>query len=150
VFTLGPRLLGGAFVDGMAWLLRRRFAQRALVALVSGRHYSEAELDVFFTPLQHNPGVRRDLTRFLRQLSNRQTLEAARSFPRFTHPVLLVWGTSDLFFTQRLARRLLAAFPNARLELLARSRAFVPEDRPDALAPLIAQFVGPRAELLHA
>lgn len=149
-FSAGPRRLGQPFVDWMARLLRNRLAQRILLATVSLRSYSDAELDANFAPLLGDAAVRRDLSRFLASVSNRLTLDAARHFHAFTRPVLLVWGTSDPFFTQRLARRLRRAFPDARLELLARSRAFVPEDRPEALAAMIAAFVGQPQEQAHA
>lgn len=141
-FSHGPRLLGPAFVNLLAGLLHSRLAQRALLALVSRSHYSDAELDAVMRPLLDDPGARRDLHRFLAAMSNRDTLAAARSFPNFRHPVLLVWGQNDPFFTRRLARRLQASFPNARLELVGPSRAFVPIDQPAALARHILAFAG--------
>lgn len=65
-------------------------------------------------------------------------MEAASRFPDFRGPVLIVWGEDDLFFYPRLAGRLQRDFPNTRLELVDRSRAFVPEDRPERLAELIS------------
>jgi pimeloyl-ACP methyl ester carboxylesterase len=81
----------------------------------------DAELDAYYgNLLTGGPGVREDLTRFLRQVSNRDTLEAARSFPGFRGPVLLVWGEGDPIFPARYARRLRDDFPDPaalRLEL---------------------------------
>jgi len=54
--------------------------------------------------------------------------------------VLIVWGDRDLFFSPRLALRLQQDFPNARLEAVSGSRAFVPEDAPERLAQLIREF----------
>jgi len=81
------------------------------------------------------------MTRFLQAVSNRYTLEAARTFSGFHHPVLLVWGRDDPFFSSRLALRLQQAFPNATLERLPHSRAFVPIDQPEVLAQQITEFV---------
>lgn len=141
-FSIGPRLIGQRFADGIAWLLRFRFAQRLLFATVSRRRMSTADLDATFTPFLENAAIRRDVTRFLAQVTNRLTLDAARHFAQFTHPVLLVWAQNDLLFTRGLARRLQAAFPNATLEFITHSRAFVPQDQPGLLAHHIAAFVG--------
>ena len=134
------RLFGVRFVDALAWTLRTRFAQRALVKTVSLSNVDDATLDANMVPLIRDPGVRRDLARFLGSISNRYTLEAARSFPGFDRPVLLAWGLEDFFFSPRLALRMQHDFPNARLEAVAGSRAFVPEDRPGQLAQLIREF----------
>ena len=104
------------------------------------RRMDEATLDAYIGPLIRDAGVRRDLARFLGGVSNRYTLEAARSFPGFDRPVLIVWGDRDLFFSPRLALRLQQDFPNARLEAVSGSRAFVPEDGPERLAQLIREF----------
>jgi pimeloyl-ACP methyl ester carboxylesterase len=135
------RLFGVRFVDLLAWTLRGRLAQRALVATVSLRHVDNATLDANMTPLIQDPGVRRDLQRFLTRVSNRYTLEAARSFPGFDRPVLIAWGLEDFFFSPRLALRMQHDFPDARLEAVPASRAFVPEDRPEHLVRLIEEFL---------
>jgi pimeloyl-ACP methyl ester carboxylesterase len=121
--------------------MRSRAAQRLLLKTVAKRRMDEATLDAYFTPLLTDAGVRRDMTRFLRQVSKRYTLEAAKSFPGFRRPVLIAWGEDDLFFLKKYARRLQHDFPDARLEFLPNSRAFVPEDRPGRLAELIGAFV---------
>lgn len=141
IFHYGPRFLGARFVDALAWVLRFRPAQRLLLKLVAKRRMDEATLDAYFANVTGNPGVRRDLTRFLRKVSKKHTLEAARRFPDFRRPVLIVWGEDDVFFLSRYARRLQEDFPDARLQFLSCSRAFVPEDRPQALARLVHGFV---------
>jgi pimeloyl-ACP methyl ester carboxylesterase len=134
------RLFGTRFVDLLAWALRARFAQRALFKTVAIRHIDEATLDAYAGRLLLDAGVRRDLARFLSEVSSRYTLEAAQSFPGFDFPVLIAWGDKDPFFSPRLALRLQRDFPNARLEAVAGSRAFVPEDGPGQLARLIEEF----------
>jgi pimeloyl-ACP methyl ester carboxylesterase len=139
-FHYAARLFGTRFVDLLAWPLRARFAQRVLFKTVALGPIDNATLDAYMTPLIQDPGVRRDLARFLHGVSKRYTLEAARSFPDFGRPVLIAWGDSDLFFSPRLALRLQSDFPDARLEVVSGSRAFVPEDRPERLASLIGTF----------
>jgi pimeloyl-ACP methyl ester carboxylesterase len=134
------RLFGARFVDLLAWTLRARFAQRTLFKTVAIRHIDDATLDAYSGRFMQDAGVRRDLARFLRGVSRRYTLEAARSFPDFGRPVLIAWGDKDLFFSPRLALRLQQDFPDARLEAVKGSRAFVPEDGPERLARLIVEF----------
>lgn len=143
-FQYAARFFGTRFVDLLALVLRTRTAQRALFKTVALRRMDDATLDAYSTPLIRDAGVRRDLARLLGSVSNRYTLEAARSFPDFRRPVLIAWGEDDLFFSVRLAGRLQRDFPDARLELVDRSRAFVPEDRPERLADLIAGFLRER------
>ena len=140
-FHYGAQFFGTHFVDFLLWLFQSRIAQRLLVATVSHRHLDTTTLDTYFTPPHSNAGVRRDLTRFLQAVSNRYTLEAARTFPHFQHPVLIAWGKDDLFFSSSLARRLQQSFPKATLEYISQSRAFVPEDQTAFLYQRIAEFV---------
>ncbi|MBA2714988.1 MAG: alpha/beta hydrolase [Rubrobacteraceae bacterium] len=139
-FHYAARLFGTRFVDLLAWTLRARVAQRALVKTVALRRVDDATLDANMGPLIQDPGIRHDLARFLGSVSNRYTLEAARSFRGFDRPVLIAWGLSDFFFSPRLALRMQHDFPLARLEAIPGSRAFVPEDRPGQLAELIEEF----------
>lgn len=140
------RLFGERFVGGLAWVLRARAAQRLLLWTVSKRRAEDATLDAYFGSLLRDARVRRDLARFLRDVSSRYTLRAARAFPGFRLPVLIAWGDEDIFFSLRLARRLRQDFPDAVLKVISGSRAFVPEDRPDRLAEEIEAFVRSNAE----
>lgn len=134
------RVPGFAFALGR--FLQTRIGRRAFLAPFA-RTVPEPEiLDSYFAPLGADPGVRRDMTKLLRGISHRQTLEAARAFPGFAKPVLLAWAPEDRFtFPLRFAHRLRDAFPDARLEEIRDSRTLVPEDQPERLAALIAAFV---------
>lgn len=138
-FHYGARFLGTGFASLLALLLRSRGAQRWMARTLSYSHIEDAILDAYFVPLRRR-GVRRDLTRFLQAVSNRYTLEAAQTFPQFAHPVLLLWAKNDPFFPAKLAEHLQETFPDATLEFLDRSRAFIPEDQPEALARRIEAF----------
>lgn len=140
-FSFGARVFGIHFANFLAWVLRARSAQRLFMAALAHRRPGAGELDAFFSPLLHQPFARSDMTRFLRAVSNRYTLEAAQTFSGFHHPVLLVWGKDDPFFSSRLAVRLQKAFPDARLQFLSHSRAFVPVDQPEILAQQIKEFM---------
>jgi pimeloyl-ACP methyl ester carboxylesterase len=140
-FHYGARVFGIRFANFLAWVLRARSAQRLFVAALAHRRPELEELDAFFHPLLHQTFARREMTRFLQAVSNRYTLEAARWFSGFGHPVLLLWGKDDPFFSQRLARRLQQAFPDARLHFLSHCRAFVPVDQPEVFAQYMTEFV---------
>jgi pimeloyl-ACP methyl ester carboxylesterase len=140
-FHYGARLFGIQFANFLALILHARSAQRLFVAALSHRRLSLAELDAIFHPLLHIPGVRSDMTHFLQAVSNHYTLEAAQTFSDFHHPVLIVWGKDDPFFSSRLAVRLQQAFPDATLKHLSHSRAFVPLDQPEVFAQQITEFV---------
>jgi pimeloyl-ACP methyl ester carboxylesterase len=81
--------------------------------------------------------VRRDLVKVLRAISPEATLAAAKQFPEFGSPVLVVWGTRDVYFATSDAERLVEAFADARLELIEGARTFVQLDAPARLAELI-------------
>jgi pimeloyl-ACP methyl ester carboxylesterase len=98
--------------------------------------------DSFVDPSIHDAGVRRDLVKFLKTISPEYTLAAARRFREFHQPVLVAWGDRDRFFTMELGKRIAAAFPDARLEVIAGARTFVAEDAPGRLAELIHEFAG--------
>lgn len=140
-FHYGAQFLGIQFANLLAWMLRARWFQRRFMATLTHRHLSQEELDVFLGPLLQHSFVRRDMTRFLQAVSKRWTLDAAQVFSHFVHPVLLVWGKDDPFFSLHLATRLQRAFPDARLRHLSHARAFVPLDQPEALAQHILAFV---------
>jgi pimeloyl-ACP methyl ester carboxylesterase len=101
----------------------------------------DAMLKSWVAPLRDR-AVRRDLVKFLRGVSPRQTVEAAERLPGFSGPVLIAWGTKDRFFPLSDAERLAALFSDARLEKIDGARAFVQFDAPDRLARLIADWQG--------
>ncbi len=141
LFQHAPRIFGIKFTNTLAWFLRFRVIQRGILWTVSKRRPDISTLDSYMKPLISNSGIREDLTRFLSSISNRYTLEAARSFGNFRNPVLLVWAEDDFFFLPRYAERLRNDFPDATLEHAPNSRAFVPEDQPCLLAERIERFV---------
>ncbi len=116
-------------------------SRRLLHATLADHNPGNDVLSSYFTPVIADPGVRRDLAMVLEGASSHDTLAAAETFPRFTKPVLIVWGDDDLIFKKRDARQLAHDFPNARLESVAASRAFVSEDQPEIFARFISDFI---------
>jgi pimeloyl-ACP methyl ester carboxylesterase len=101
----------------------------------------DATLESWISPLRDR-AVRRDLVKFLRAVSPRETVKAAERLPDFQGQVLIAWGTKDRFFPIADAERLAALFTDARLEKIEGARAFVQFDAPDRLAGLMIQALG--------
>jgi pimeloyl-ACP methyl ester carboxylesterase len=120
--------------------LRRHGVQR--LPLVYGwvvkRHPPAEIMRGWIEPGLRDAGVRRDFGKAFRATRVSQTLEAARGLPNFRKPALVVWQTErTLIYPVRHGRRL-AELLRAPLELVDDSYVYVPEDRPERLAELIA------------
>jgi pimeloyl-ACP methyl ester carboxylesterase len=144
-FLLLPRIPGGIW--GFVQSLRLNFVQKVLVALLAKTQMEIGVRQSLFQPLIRQQEIRRDLHKFMYDVSNRYTKEAALQFSSFKKPVLLVWGKNDPFFTTRLAERLNRDFPDARLHYVDNSRTFVSEDQPAKLAEHIHSFLHSTSEV---
>ena len=82
-------------------------------------------------------GIRRDLRKVLVGIKARYTLDAAAANADFPNPVLIAWGDDDRLFSRKLAERLVADLPHARLTTLEDCAAFAALDQPERLAALI-------------
>jgi pimeloyl-ACP methyl ester carboxylesterase len=89
--------------------------------------------------------IREDLRRFTGSMNRQSTVRAAARLSQFTKPALVAWSADDAFFPLEDGRRLAAALPDSRLEVISDARTFSMIDQPDALAGLIADFAGARA-----
>jgi len=97
-------------------------------------------------PVLSSRGVRRDVRKLFRGVTPRLTQEAAARFGEFDRPVLVAWAPEKDFFPVEYGERLARDFPRGRLERIEDSWTFVPEDQPERLAQLIAEFVREPAE----
>jgi pimeloyl-ACP methyl ester carboxylesterase len=95
------------------------------------------------TPLRTDGDIRKETASFMRGILPADLLDVSTRLGRFTRPVLLVWGTGDRYFPMSLARRLAAAFPDARLVEVDGGRTFLPLDAPDRIASEIRTFLVP-------
>ena len=91
-------------------------------------------------PALTDAGVREDLRRFTASLRRETTVAAGARLPEFGKPALIAWSADDAFFPAEDGRRLAAALPDARLDVISGARTFSMIDRPNALADLIADF----------
>jgi pimeloyl-ACP methyl ester carboxylesterase len=135
-----------AHVPGAYWLLAQA-ARSARVrrsplgfGMLSHTALPDQLTGEWLAPLRRRD-VRADAIATLKAIDKRDTLGAAERLGERPLPVLLAWAPDDLMFTLRYAERLAAMIPGARLEQIADSRAFVPQDQPLRLAESIAAFV---------
>lgn len=131
------RLPGGP--SFFAWTLRLRAVQKLLYALLAHAPLEPHIAKGYFKGFIHDRDIRRDATKVALGVSKRYTLDAAQRFGEFHKPVSVVWGQDDRLFV--FGERLAQAFPNARLERVAGSRTFVPEDQPEVLTKSITLFM---------
>jgi pimeloyl-ACP methyl ester carboxylesterase len=99
-----------------------------------------APLGEWMRPYLGDREIRRDAIKVLRGISPRYTNEAAERLRSFDRPTLLAWAVEDRFFKLSFAERLAATIPEAQLEPIEDSYAFVSEDQPGRLTELIRGF----------
>jgi pimeloyl-ACP methyl ester carboxylesterase len=131
----------GALTIGLQ-IMRVPALRRSFVGfgLLSRRPIPDEILAAWVTPFLSDAGVRRDTAGLLRALKVREMLEAAEKLRHFARPTLLAWAREDRVFKVRDAERLAQAIPDCRLEVIEDCGTFVPEDQPERLAELIAEF----------
>ncbi len=112
--------------------------------MLTHRPIPDELMAAWVAPLRER-AIRADVIAILKAIDKRDTLRAADALRERPLPLLLAWAPDDLVFPLRFAERLAAIVPGARLEQIADSRAFIPEDQPERLAGLIAGFVEEQA-----
>ena len=103
-------------------------------------------VESYLWPPGSSRGVRRDLGKFLRGVHPRHTLAAAEALRTFTKPVLLLWGKEEKLFPIRLAHRLAAQLPDARVVEVDDTYTFMTEDRPAEVVRHVTEFAGVMAD----
>lgn len=93
-------------------------------------------------PALQDGAVRHDLGQVLLNMETRYAVEAADRLHEFRRPALVAWSKADRVFPSIHAEALTRDLADARLEWIEDSGAFSPEDQPEHLARLIADFVG--------
>jgi pimeloyl-ACP methyl ester carboxylesterase len=140
-YVLAPARIPGA-VPLAFGPLRLRMLRRLPIAYgwVAKRPIDPDAEDSYVYPPLTRPEIRRDLSRVLKTLDSRYTLEAAERLRDFERPALIAWSREDRLFPREHAERLAARLPDARLEWIDDSYTFSPEDQPERLAELIEAF----------
>lgn len=93
-------------------------------------------------PLLSQREIRRDTVRVLRGIAAEPDLldVAARAFPGFDRPALIVWAAEDRVMPLEHARRLAELLPYSRLEEVEDSSTLIPLDQPAQLADSLRRF----------
>jgi pimeloyl-ACP methyl ester carboxylesterase len=131
-----------ALVAGMQPLRLRALRNTPLLlGWLTKRGVSDEISDGWVRPFFDLPATRRDLIATLAAIDNADTIAAATELRSFDRPALVIWADGDRFFPRRLAERLAADIPGARLERIADSYAFTPLDQPQRTAELIEQHI---------
>jgi pimeloyl-ACP methyl ester carboxylesterase len=139
-----------AHVPGAYWLIAQLMRPAAIrrsrlgFGMLTHRPIPDELTAAWAAPLRER-AIRADALAFLKAIDKRDTLSAAAGLHERPLPLLLAWAPDDLVFPLRFAERLAAMVPGARVEQIADSRAFIPEDQPERLAGLIAGFVEAQA-----
>src|SRR3954466_1860285 len=136
------RVPGGLWALGQA--VRFKAVQRLPIAYGWGpsKPVEPRIMESYTRNVRLNAGVRADLARVLRQARKSDMEAASRSVAHFRRPALVVWAADDRFFPVEHGRALADLMPNARLELVERSRTFIPEDQPERLVELVLRGAG--------
>jgi pimeloyl-ACP methyl ester carboxylesterase len=142
-YVLAPARVPGAMPVAFGGMRARRLRRLPIAYGWLSNEAPEPEADdSYVLPVLTDGGVRRDLRKVLSGLDPSYTLDAAAKLAEFDKPVLIAWSADDRFFPPAHAERLAKLIPDARLEWIEGARTFSPEDAPERLARLIADFDG--------
>jgi pimeloyl-ACP methyl ester carboxylesterase len=136
-----------AMVPGGVQVLARMMRRPALANLPIGfgwltsRGVTREQGVRWSEPILRDRAVRRDARDVLRGIHRRHTNAAAERLGGVPVPVLLAWSDDDRVFPRRLADRLAATLPDARVVTVPDSSAFSPLDNPAALVALVRDFL---------
>lgn len=135
-------LPGGTFMS--VQLLRASWI-RHLPLIFGGMSKKRVPNDLFMCWIQsarHNPKVRRDLNKYLRNVPKKELLnEWAEQQRSFRGRVLIVWAREDKLMPPAHAKRLAAHFENSQLVWVDDSRTLIPIDQPEILIDRLRRFL---------
>jgi pimeloyl-ACP methyl ester carboxylesterase len=117
--------------------LRTRVARRRAYGALAHADIDHLAAE-WVKPSLSDPRIREDLRHFTASLHRQTTIDAGARLPEFTKPALIAWSADDAFFPVQDGRRLAAALPNSRFELIEHARTFSMIDQPNVLAELIS------------
>lgn len=91
---------------------------------------SDDTIDKYLCPFVRNDQRTRDLQRFLAAFDNKHTLVIETRLKTLTAPLLIVWGTDDVYFDVKWSHWLAENIPGTRRRVeLKGARIFFPEER---------------------
>lgn len=106
------------------------------------RPIADEVLSSYVLPILRDPGVLRDASKLMQSADASYVRRAAVTLKReFRHPALFVWSPEDQLFPLEHARRYASELPDGRVELVTDAFSFTPEDQPERMATLLAEFL---------
>jgi pimeloyl-ACP methyl ester carboxylesterase len=138
---LGLKLPGGAFLlaQALRWHPLRRLP--LTFGWMAKRPIPHELIDAWLRPLQTQPGVRRDLSKFVHAFDREELRAAADGLRRFERPALVIWAPEDRINPREYGRRWVEVLPRGHLIEIADGYTLVPLDQPAELARVLRQFV---------
>lgn len=130
---------------GIRGQLRSPARRRKGFGSVTARGLDDERSESFSGPARRDPRVAGDLVAAMAGFRPRLLIDAASAIPRFSQPVLVIWGEACGFFRTDDARRLVSDFPHAALLLVPAAKTWVMVDDPATVTDAIATFVTPGA-----
>lgn len=103
----------------------------------------EADLTEYVRPFTGAEGARA-FGRWLRSFDGRGLEDATAPVAERRIPTLVLWGEEDPFFPAVIAERLGEAIPTASVALLPGCGHFLPEEAPETVGPLVAEYLRSR------
>ena len=142
LLCVNAALPGGTFMS--VQLLRASWI-RHLPFVFGGMSKRGVPDDIFMSwidPARHNPKVRRDLNKYLRNVPKKKLLiKWAKQQRSFRGPVLIVWAREDKLMPPAHAKRLAEHFDNSQLVWVDDSRTLIPIDQPEILTVHLREFL---------
>lgn len=136
VFAL---LRGPISIKALTWQMRLRMLRHSPLGFGPLVNRPDAHLtSAWLQPCLKDSRICRDLAALLRQVAKADLTDVATRLPRFTKPVMLVWGQRDRCFPPDLGRRLAELFSNGKLIEVPDAKTFVSLDNPEAVIDAIA------------
>jgi pimeloyl-ACP methyl ester carboxylesterase len=114
---------------------------------LSKRPVPREVMDRWFEPVRREPGVRRDLRRYVAGAAQgrRDLLAAADALAAFDRPALVLWATQDRMMPREHGRRLAELLPQGRLVEVEDSYTLIAEDQPQLLTTELRGFIASTA-----
>lgn len=93
-------------------------------------------------PMLRDPLVCRDLRCYLLQATRAEMIAATLGLREFRKPACVVWTPEDKVMDPSHGRRLAELLPDAEYHEVPDSYTLIPEDQPERLAAILADFAG--------
>jgi uncharacterized protein (TIGR00369 family) len=120
--------------------LRQGFGEGLQAGIVTPGRITAELLDEWVRPFSDQAG-RRGYLRAARALNNKDLTARSNDIREIRVPTLIVWGANDKFLERTWADKLHQKLQNSVVQVIEPGGHFLPLDRPDALVPLLLQFL---------